>query len=272
MNPLGIERLSVFGMPPLDHIAMAADLGCDCVGIGLAPTGSFNPHGYPQWSLRDDLRLRRETIAALGDTGLAISVLEGFAVGADTPMASWEHDLDLLCELGGTRVAVVSLDKDLGRSIEGFARLAEAARGRNLEVCAELGSLGPIGRLEPALAVVRGAGMGNFSLMIDTMHYFRLGNTIDELAALDPDVIGYVQLCDAPWQPRFETYMEEAMYERLAPGDGELPLAQFVRLIPRDVVVSLEIPMRGLAERGIEPRERLGPCVTAARNLIASAR
>jgi sugar phosphate isomerase/epimerase len=113
--------------------------------------------------------------------------------------------------------------------------------------------------------------MANFSLMIDAMHYFRLGNSLDELATLDPAMIGYVQLCDAPWQPRFDTYMEEAFYERMVPGQGELPLVEFLRLIPSDVVVSLEIPMRSLAEQGLGPRERLAPCVAAARALLADA-
>jgi hypothetical protein len=35
MNELGVERLCVFGMPPVEMVSLAADLGCTCVGIGL---------------------------------------------------------------------------------------------------------------------------------------------------------------------------------------------------------------------------------------------
>src|SRR5690606_12659160 len=101
-----------------------------------------------------------------------------------------------------------------------------------LKVSAEMGSLGPLKQVGPALEVVRGVGLPNFSLLIDTMHFFRLGNTVAEFAALDPALVGYVQLADAPWEARFETYMEEAMYERMAPGDGELPLAELLRHTP----------------------------------------
>ena len=45
----------------------------------------------------------------------------------------------------------------------------------------------------------------------------------------------------------------------LIPGDGELPLREFVRGVPPDIIVSLEIPMRTLAEKGVGPRERLMP-------------
>ena len=268
MNQLGIERLSVFGMPPVQFVVLAADLGCDCIGIGLTPTPGYNPDGHPDWSLRDDPALRREMVAAMRDRGVRISIVEGFALVPGHDIRTCAADLDLVRELGGDRIACVSLDKDLQRTIDGFAVLAEMAAQRDLLVSAEMGSLGPYGLVEPALALVRGVGMDNFSLLIDSMHFFRLGNTIEQFAAIDPALIGYVQLCDAPWAPRFDTYMEEAMYERMAPGDGELPLHEFVRLIAPDVTVSLEIPIRSLAEQGLGPRERVAPCVDAARAML----
>ena len=268
MNELGIERLCAFGMPPADFLALAADLGCDCAGIGLAPMQGYNPDNHPDWSLRDSARLRRDTMAAAQDLGVRISIVEGFAVVPGQDVRSFASDLDLAAELGADRAACVSLDRDLQRTIEGFTILAEMANERGLKVSAEMGSLGPYGLVEPALELVRGVGMANFSLLIDSMHYFRLGNTLEQLAAMDPSVIGYAQLCDAPWAPRFDTYMEEAMYERMAPGDGELPLREFVELLPDNIVVSLEIPMRSLAEQGIGPRERIAPCVEAARAML----
>lgn len=271
MNALGIERLCVFGMPPVEFVELAADLGCDAVGLGLAPTQDYNPHSYPAWSLRDDARLRRDVLAALDDRGVAISIVEGFAYAPGHDVRAYGRDLDIVGELGAKRINVVSLDKDLERTIDGFAVLAGMAAERGLLVSAEMGSLGPIPRVQPALALARGVGAANFSLLIDAMHFFRLGNTLDELAAIAPELVGYVQLCDAPWAPQFDSYIEEAMYERRPPGAGELPLRELVRRLPADVTVSLEIPMRSLADRGVGPRERLAPCVTAARALLATA-
>jgi sugar phosphate isomerase/epimerase len=104
------------------------------------------------------------------------------------------------------------------------------------------------------------------------MHFFRLKNTVDEFAALDPALIGYVQLADAPWAQRFDTYIEEAMYERMAPGEGELPLAAFLAHVPDGVVISIEIPLRSRAERGEGVRERTARCIAAARTMLARAR
>jgi sugar phosphate isomerase/epimerase len=271
VNRLGIDRLSVFGMPPVEFVTLVSDLGCGWVGMGLAPSGSYNPHGYPAWSLRDDAALRRVTRQVLAETGVRVGLFEGFGVFPGQDPRSFEQDLDLVAELGGRRINLVSLDKDLSRTIDGFAKFAEMAAARGLMISAEMGSLGPsMGRIDTALATMHAVGSPHFNLLIDTMHWFRLGNTVEQFAAMPAGALGYVQLCDVPLAPRFATYMEEAMYERMSPGDGELPLADFLRATPADVVVSLELPQRSLAQQGVGPHDRLRPCVAAARALLES--
>jgi sugar phosphate isomerase/epimerase len=65
--------------------------------------------------------------------------------------------------------------------------------------------------------------------------------------------------------------MEEAMYERLAPGEGELPLRDIIRALPDGLVIELEVPQRSLALAGVSPIDRLRPCVAAARRILADA-
>ena len=268
-SSLGIDRLGVFGMPPVQLIELAADLGCDSVRVGLLrPLRATIRTNIRRGRCETILRCAAKTIAAQQRCSVRIAMVEGFVVMPGRDIRSCAQDLDLVRELGGDRIVCVSVDRDMRRTSDGFATLSEMAAERGLPVSAEMGSLGPYGRVESALTLVRAVGMSNFSLLIDSMHFFRLGNTIEQFAAIDPKLIGYVQLCDAPWAPRFETYMEEAMYERMAPGDGELPLRELVPLLPPDVVVSLETPMRSLADRGVGPRERMAPCVAAARAML----
>ena len=40
MDRLGIEMLSVFGMPPIEYVNLTAELGCRYITTGLA---SFSP-------------------------------------------------------------------------------------------------------------------------------------------------------------------------------------------------------------------------------------
>jgi sugar phosphate isomerase/epimerase len=100
------------------------------------------------------------------------------------------------------------------------------------------------------------------------MHFFRSGSSASDIAALDADVIGYVQLCDVPLVSKYSSYMEEALYERMVPGTGELPLLELLAALPNDVVLGLEVPQRSLAEAGVGPHERVARCVEATRNLL----
>jgi hypothetical protein len=49
---------------------------------------------------------------------------------------------------------------------------------------------------------------------------------------------------------------------------GELPLLDVLAVLPREIIVGLEVPMRGRAEAGIGPHERLSGCVNATRGLL----
>jgi hypothetical protein len=79
-----------------------------------------------------------------------------------------------------------------------------------------------------------------------------------------------VQLCDVPAKAVIADYLDEAMYERLPPGDGHLPLAELLSAIPANRIVGLEVPQRSLAEIGVPPEKRLATCVAKARALLAA--
>ena len=86
--------------------------------------------------------------------------------------------------------------------------------------------------------------------------------------SIDADAIGYIQLCDSPLIATYPSYMEEALHERLVPGTGELPLKKLLTLIPDNVIVSVEVPQRSLAETGLTPRERISLSVQATQRLL----
>lgn len=269
MNRLGIENISVFGLPPVEFVNLAADLGCRYISIGLEPL-PYNPHGYRNFSLREDTALRREMVAAMRDRGISISLGEGFTVRPGLDVCEQRaSDLGVMRELGVKCINTVSMDPDVARTFDQFAALAEKAIAIGMEVVTtELAPGLTVADLPTALAAVRHVGRPNFRLLIDTMHLVRSGSGAADLAALDPSLIAYIQLCDAPLAPRFATYFEEAMFERMAPGTGELPLLDILRALPRELPLGIEVPLRSQAEAGVGPRERLGPVVESARRLL----
>ena len=139
-------------------------------------------------------------------------------------MRSFAVDLDVLAELGVPRINVVSLDPDLSRTFDQFAALTELAAQRSIETVVEPVPGLTVGDLPTALAARQHVGRSDFRLLIDTMHLVRSGSSAADLAAVDPEYIGYAQLNDTTLRPRIDNYMEEAMFERMVPGEGELPL------------------------------------------------
>jgi sugar phosphate isomerase/epimerase len=270
MTELAIGFLSVFALPPVEFVHLAADLGCQHIST-VVRGQPLLPLGFPPFSLKDDATLRNDLLAAMNDRGVTISLGDGFLVLPDAEMGSFCPDLDVLAELGVPRINVVSLDPDLGRTFDQFAALTELAAQRNIETDVEPVPGLTVGDLPTAVAALEHVARPDFRLLIDTMHLVRSGSGAADLVALDPEHIGYAQLNDTTLQPRIDNYMEEAMFERMVPGEGELPLRDILSALPPGVVIELEVPRRSLALAGVSPIDRLRPCVEAARVLLSEA-
>jgi sugar phosphate isomerase/epimerase len=262
--------LSGLGLPPLELVALAADLGCGHISTGLRQMpAQYNPLGFPEWSLQADKALRREMIAALRDRGVSVSLGEGFAVRPGVSMARRGEEMDIMAELGARGLGAVSMEPDAPRALDEFAVLAEMAHARGMLATIEFAPIQVVNSVAGALEIVRHVNQPHFRLLIDAMHFFRSGGQLAELTALDPALIGYAQLCDVPLSG--DDYMNEAMFGRRIPGEGELPLAEFVAALPKEIPIGLEIPMLAKAQAGIGPLERLRPAVAAARALLGEA-
>jgi sugar phosphate isomerase/epimerase len=265
MNRLGIDFISVFGLPPAPFAELAGDLGCGSISLGLMEIDR-NPHGYPAYSLSDPAT-QRELAAALEGRGVVLANTEGFFALPGRDVSSYAPALDMMAGLGSERINTIGLDPDQGRCLDQLAALAELAGARGLVTTLEFVIGCPIGDLPGALAAWRHVGRDDFKLLIDPMHLIRSGGAPADVAALPPGAIGYAQLCDCTRVARDQ--MHEARYERMVPGEGELPLLDILKALPRDVRIGIEVPQLSLAEAGVGPHERLGRCVDAARGLMA---
>src|SRR6202007_728141 len=133
---LSIDSQTIFGLPPLDHIALAADLGCSHVSFGLQPV-PWKLDAFPQWSLRDDPALFGQVRDALTDRGVALGLAEGFTIKANSSIRDRERDMDLFLELATPRLSTVCMAHDLPRALDELAVLTEMAAERSVEVVLE---------------------------------------------------------------------------------------------------------------------------------------
>lgn len=250
MNRLGIEMLTLLGMPPVEYVKLASELGCVSVSTGLSGLpltmfGITDYAPYPMWSLRDDPALRREMIAAMRDTGVKIGLAEGFSAKSDADVSAFAADLDIFAELGAVRLNAICMEDDMAMATDQLGKLAAMAAERGMVFTIEFFPSEGINSFERVLQVIDGIGRDKAKVLLDSMHFFRTGGTLEKLAAVGTDVIGYVQLADAPNTPPGDSYFMDAMFARLVPGQGELPLRELIAALPADMPISLEVPRLG---------------------------
>ena len=267
---LGLDHLSVLGMPPAAFVSLAAAAGFDEVSL-FAHRLDINPFGYPDWSLVADKDLRRDVRIALADLGMELALGEGCTILPGSDVGRHEPVLDMFAELGARRINIVSFENDVARDFDQSCKLAELATARGLKLCAEF-SARP-GRSGFAEFMRRAADMpgGGVGVLIDAMHFFRAGTAVAALTAVDPSRIVHLQLCDIGLDA-VRDYMEAAMHERLVPGDGSLALEALVGALPADLPISLELPQKRLTLSGVGQAERLMRAAAVSRALIGRAR
>lgn len=267
MTTIGIDSITFLAMPPGESVALAAELGCSHVGLALKPM-TPNPHGYRDWSLADDAALRKATVAALAAHGIKVGAADGVFLLPGADAAALAPTLDILAELTAPLVNLVTFDPDLERNLDQLGRVAELAAARGLRTGVEFVPGLGVGDLPTALALVRRLGRADTGVTIDPMHLYRSGATAADVAAMAPGEIAHVQICDVPAACNYESYGFEAVQERLAPGDGELPLAELVAALPPLAMIGIEVPQVALAEAGMGAKERIGAVVAKTRALL----
>jgi len=267
MDRLGIEFISTLGMNPVDAVRLVAEFGLRRTGMAPSPI-TANPHGFAPWDFRRDPALVRATKAAAREHGVQIALGEGFVIMPGLTMADAEPVVDIMAELGAPILNGCCVEPDRTRALDEFSLFAEMAAKRGLVATLEFMPMLWPATLAEALDFVKATGAPNARLLLDAMHVYRSGATTADVAALDPAMIAYVQLCDVPMPAQTDDYGEEARHERRCPGEGDLPLAQFLGALPADVTIGLEVPTISKATAGVSVRDALAPCVAASRHLL----
>lgn len=262
---LSLAHLSFMRAGPLELIALAEAGGFDAVGLRLvdpAPEATLFP-------VATDAALRRQTKAALGETGLALLDIEAVWLWPQTQVATLRPALEAGAELGARNLLVAGNDPDRGRMTDNLAACCEMAGEYGLGVGFEFIPYTALNALAYARDILIDAGAPNAGLLIDALHLARSGGSPADIAAIDPTLIAYGHLCDAPAAPPSGTegLRAEARGTRLYPSDGGLPLAAFLSALPADKPIALEAPSVAYGTDDMEMARRAG---AACRALLAS--
>lgn len=237
---------------PVEAIAAAAAARWPAAGVW------FDPATWTQAVARD---VRR----ALDDTGVIALDIEPIILSEDEDHG--ERIVDAAGAIGARYVLVASRRSDLPFVIERFGALCDRAAPAGVTLVLEFLPIFGIRTVTDAVAAVSAADRPNSGVLVDSLHLARSGSTPADLAAIDPRLLPYVQLADAPAaRPGggIGPLVDEALHGRLLLGDGGLPIGELVDAVP-DVPLSFELRSRTLRAAHPDPTER-------ARALLANWR
>ncbi len=246
---LSLAHLSVLDTTPPELVAVAAEAGFRTVGIRLTATPSV---GLPPYDVLHEGPLLRETLRRLADTGVSVLDTEFLRFEPEEPVGIPEGFLEVSARLGARHVLVMSAEPEEARTVERFAELCDRAAPYGLTVGLEFAVYTGVRTLADAARLVARAKRSNASVIIDALHFSRSGGLPAHVAAVDPALFRYAQICDAvPAMPRPDdapALIREARTGRLLPGEGALPLAALLAALPPGLPLAVEAPCRATAE------------------------
>jgi sugar phosphate isomerase/epimerase len=249
---ISVSHLTALDAPPEEFISYAARAGFTGVGLRILPP----KHAQGRYPVAGDAPRVKRLRRLADDEGIQIFEAESFGIDVDTDPKDMVPALEAAAELGASFIVSGGIDPDEDRLAARYAQLAEEAARFRIGMVIEFMPSRPMATLQDALRVMGKVRHPNAKLLIDTLHLVRSGGTVAEVGELDPALIGYIHLCDAyAAHPGRDHLTQESREGRLFPGEGQLELAELLRMLPPTMPISLEAPH--LVHGSLPPRERL---------------
>jgi sugar phosphate isomerase/epimerase len=257
-----LAPLTAIELTPPELVDIAHRTGYDAVGLRLSPFRA----GESQHPMFGEAPMLRETESRLRDTGLSVLDIEVLFLTVQRDVQDFKPVFETAARLGA-RYALTLIDiPDLAHASARFAELCELAAPFGLTCSLEFAAWLGVGTVQSALRVVETASQTNSAVLLDPFHLFRSGGSVSDIASIPANLLPYAQFCDASGvaPATVAAISEEARFDRKLPGEGGLPLADFVTALPFDTPLGLEVPNRTLAA-SVDLETRLRRTLDAAK-------
>ena len=239
-----LAHLTALTCPPPQLIRVAAGAGYDFVGLRTIALGL---PGEPRYDVNANGLLRRETKAAMAETGVRLLDIELARIVEAQDPRSFLPALEAGAELGARHVLTSIWTPNRSFAIDAFGVLCDLARPLGLTVNLEFVAWADCSTLAGAVEVLRTANRTNAGIMIDTFHFHHSGVAVEDLASIPPGWCHYVHMNDdrpSTVGEDLEECKRRGREERLYPGEGVIDIAGILNHLPDRVVCAIELPHR----------------------------
>jgi sugar phosphate isomerase/epimerase len=228
--------------PPLDVVKAAGDAGFKSVGVRLTGRRVEDTPWEPVIGNKSRINdIRREA----ADRGMHISSTTSYGFFPDLPMDAHKRTLDATAELGSDLVVLNVYYEDHDALAKDLAEFCKAAEKYNIRAGVEFMPFSGLRTMQQTTRVLQKAGSDNAGIILDALHLVRSGGSVADIRTLDPKKIFLGQLCDAKDIKSKRTDDElraEARAAREYPGEGDVPLHDFIRALPENMEIEIEVP------------------------------
>ena len=266
MPPLSLSPLTVHPCSPLELIDAASTAGFERVGLRVFPVLASDV------DIMADAGLQRQVTARIGSSGLQVLDVEVVRLTPDMDIAAVEPALEFAAGVGAHWLAVTSVElsayssSDEPEIVDRLAALAELTSTYGMRVMLEFMAFRGMQTLQDAVRVVAATSSSHIGITVDALHFFRSGGRVTDLEAVEPSLLGCLQLCDGP-ELAPEDLVAESRYGRLYPGLGGLPLEALLAATSPSLPVAVEAP--SAAHAHLPPSERAQEAIRCTRELMA---
>ena len=253
IKPLTLGWLTLFDVAPADVVTAAAAGGFDSVGLRI--TGrKLNDSDFPVVGHPANIR---EIHRRLAFNGIRLSNTSIYHLCPDITLDHVKPAIEVSAELGAKTIVVTCMDPDKARWTDFIAQCSEVAAKADIRLALEVVPYSEARTLAQGIRIVQKSGAANFGLLIDTLHIARSGGTPANLANIDPKRIAFAQISDAAAdKPTDIDLATEARTGRLYPGDGELPLYEYLDALPAKIEIEVETPRLDQSELTFNERAK----------------
>ena len=261
MSLLSLAQLTVDPASIPEMVAAAAQARYDAVNLRVRAQADKGPSLIPVQELKSQL----------ADGGLSVLSLTSFWIHPETVADDIRSLAEAAAAFGAPFVQSAINDPEEARALANFSRACEIAAEYKLRVAIEFLGYLTVPSLGATLRFIKASGQRNAGVCLDALALFRANETAADVAAADPSLIYYLQICDGPWQsPPRDQLRVEGRGGRLYPGEGDLPLAALLDALPKDIPIDVEIPVA--ADATLSPEQKAQKAADKTRRFLENYR
>lgn len=253
MAHLTLGWLSLIGASPSEVIDAASTAGFRSVSIRI--TGRKAADAFPE--IVGNPTAMRDLKRRLDGNGLRLSNTSTYHVSPDVTLDMLRPVIDATVELGSDLIVIACTDADHRRWLDFTSRYCELAAEAGVRLALEFVPFSEVKTIGRAAELIEASGAPNLGMLVDSLHLSRSGGAPADIARVDPARIFFAQICDAlAERPSDEQLAQEARTGRLLPGDGSLPLYDFLDALPPGIEIECETPVAAYADRSAAEQAR----------------